>query len=73
MRKPKLEDFYDVNDPRGCSSSEYDNYIKALQLYNNGSVSNIEYLSVEEIIKKYPLTKEEKINLRKLIENEKQT
>jgi len=31
--KPKLEDFYDTSDPRGCSSSEYDDYQKALNSY----------------------------------------
>lgn len=29
--KPKLEDFYDTSDPRGCSSSEYEDYQKALE------------------------------------------
>ena len=28
--EPKIEDFYDVNDPRGCSSSEFYYYEKAL-------------------------------------------
>lgn len=28
--KPKLEDFYDQSDPRSCSTSEYNEYIKAL-------------------------------------------
>jgi hypothetical protein len=32
-KKPKLEDFYDTSDPRGCSSSEYDDYQKALDDY----------------------------------------
>jgi len=31
--EPKLEDFYDDTDPRGCSLSEYDEYIKALSNY----------------------------------------
>lgn len=30
MKKPELTDFYDESDPRGCSSSEYSLYIKAL-------------------------------------------
>jgi len=33
LKKPKLEDFYDTSDPRGCSSSEYDDYQKALDDY----------------------------------------
>jgi len=33
MNKPKLEDFYDEYDPRGCSTSEYRNYTKALDDY----------------------------------------
>lgn len=32
-RKPELEDFYDVNDPRGCSTFEYNEYLKALKDY----------------------------------------
>lgn len=28
--KPKLEDFYDESDPRGCSSTEYRNFEVAL-------------------------------------------
>ena len=31
--KPKLEDFYDSADPRGCSTSEYDNYLNTLKDY----------------------------------------
>lgn len=33
-KKPKLEDFYDKNDPLGCSSSEYNEYLKALEEYD---------------------------------------
>lgn len=29
-RKPKLSDFYDELDPRGCSTSEYNKYLNAL-------------------------------------------
>lgn len=41
MKKPKLEDFYDPTDPRGCSSSEYNEYSEAvdkyiLYMYNKG-------------------------------------
>lgn len=28
-KEPKLSDFYDENDPRGCSSSEYDEFLVA--------------------------------------------
>ena len=31
LPKPKLEDFYDISDPRGCSSSEYEDYVKAVK------------------------------------------
>ena len=34
LKEPKLEDFYDKQDPRGCSSSEYNEYLKALGDYN---------------------------------------
>jgi hypothetical protein len=30
MKKPKLEDFYDLSDPRGCSTSEYNLWMNAL-------------------------------------------
>jgi len=30
-REPQLEDFYDELDPRGCSSGEYNDYIRALE------------------------------------------
>lgn len=33
MKKPELEDFYDVHDPRGCSTGEYNDYLKALEEY----------------------------------------
>ena len=35
MKKPELEDFYDENDPRGCSTSEYDAYLNALKKWKN--------------------------------------
>jgi hypothetical protein len=38
LPKPKLEDFYDTSDPRGCSSSEYEDYanaVKKWELENN--------------------------------------
>jgi hypothetical protein len=36
-KKPQLKDFYDVDDPRGCSSSEHDDYVKKINsLYNQG-------------------------------------
>lgn len=28
--RPKLEDFYDISDPRGCSTTEYNIYEKEL-------------------------------------------
>lgn len=28
--EPKLEDFYDCHDPRGFSTSEYNEYLKAV-------------------------------------------
>jgi len=34
MSKPKLEDYYDIQDPRGCSTTEYNEYLKALDKYN---------------------------------------
>ena len=33
MKKPELEDFYDNFDPRGCSTTEYNKYLKALKEY----------------------------------------
>jgi len=33
MERPKLEDFYDQSDPRGISSSERDEYMTALKVY----------------------------------------
>ena len=35
MEKPRLEDFYDETDPRGCSSSEYTDFEKAVKIYND--------------------------------------
>lgn len=32
-KKPELKDFYDEMDPRGCSSSEYNDYQNALKEY----------------------------------------
>ena len=34
LKKPKLTDFYDVHDPRGCSTSEYGKYMNAVDEYN---------------------------------------
>lgn len=34
MKKPVLEDFYDPSDPRGCSTSEYEQYTQAVDEYN---------------------------------------
>ena len=33
MKRPELEDFYDNSDPRGCSTTEYNEYLKALKEY----------------------------------------
>lgn len=30
MKKPVLNDFYDESDPRGCSASEYNDYLSAV-------------------------------------------
>lgn len=38
MRKPRLSDFYDELDPRGCSGSEYADYEKALAEYHRLSI-----------------------------------
>lgn len=35
FREPQLDDFYDSADPRGCSTTEYNMYLKALNKYNN--------------------------------------
>lgn len=35
MKRPKLEDYYDVHDPRGCSTSEIRMYDKAVEDYEN--------------------------------------
>ena len=32
-KKPQLEDFYDPTDPRGCSSSEFNDYMRALEMW----------------------------------------
>lgn len=38
--KPKLEDFYDVSDPRGCSTSKYEEYLKALKKWEDEILLN---------------------------------
>lgn len=30
-KKPQLTDFYDSSDPRGCSTSEYEDYLKVVK------------------------------------------
>lgn len=51
MKKPKLEDFYDVNDPRGLSTSEYNDFIKAEIAYENHLKNNKMYImTTNEII-----------------------
>lgn len=37
--KPNIEDFYDVSDPRGCSSSEYYEYEQALAKWEEDNYS----------------------------------
>lgn len=36
--KPKLEDFYDESDPRGCSSTEYRQYEAALTAWEDAKI-----------------------------------
>jgi hypothetical protein len=31
MKEPQIEDFYDELDPRGISSTEYNEYLKAVE------------------------------------------
>lgn len=38
MKKPELGDFYDESDPRGCSTSEYTNYIEALKKWEKEQI-----------------------------------
>lgn len=33
IKRPKLTDFYDVSDPRGCSTSEYNSFVEAVKKY----------------------------------------
>ena len=42
MKKPKLEDFYDSSDPRGCSTREHDEWVIALNKWEklNKKVQN---------------------------------
>ena len=39
LKEPKLEDFYDEQDHRGCSSPEYNEYLKVLKEYENSKES----------------------------------
>ena len=43
LKEPKLEDFYDEQDPIGCSSSEYNEYLKDLGEYNKLRKLEIKY------------------------------
>lgn len=45
LDKPKLEDFYDSSDPRGCSTSEYNEYLKALEKYKTEKQEILEKLN----------------------------
>jgi len=40
--KPKLEEFYDTSDPRGCSTSEYNMYQTALRNWERETEGNLE-------------------------------
>lgn len=35
MKEPQLEDYYDELDPRGISSTEYNEYLKAVEKWEN--------------------------------------
>lgn len=41
MKKPQIEDFYDELDPRGISSTEYNNYLEALEEYERSTRGNL--------------------------------
>lgn len=47
---PKLEDFYDELDPRGCSTSEYNNYIIALNKWKNDNNINNNFIKDKYVI-----------------------
>lgn len=52
MNRPKLEDFYDESDPRGCSSIDYNKWIDAVRKRekNNGSTRVVEQLPEKGIV-----------------------
>lgn len=39
-KPPVIEDFYDNTDPRGCNSSEYNAYIKALKIWEEQNTTS---------------------------------
>lgn len=41
MKEPQMEDFYDELDPRGISSTEYNNYLEALEEYERSTRGNL--------------------------------
>ena len=41
MKEPQIEDFYDELDPRGISSTEYNEYLKALEEYERSTRGNL--------------------------------
>lgn len=41
MKEPQMEDFYDELDPRGISSTEYNEYLKALEEYERSTRGNL--------------------------------
>jgi hypothetical protein len=45
LSKPRLEDFYDDNDPRGCSTSELNAYEKALERWEKSQHKHIDGLT----------------------------
>ena len=46
-KKPRLEDYYDEFDPRGCTTSEYNKFLKAEKDYGVGAL--IEEKVVERV------------------------
>lgn len=52
MKKPQLEDFYDDMDPRGCSTSEFDAYEKALKNWEYWQARPMELEQMQDFIAK---------------------
>lgn len=65
MNKPKLEDFYDVDDPRGCSSSEYNQYLLALEEFENQEITLEDELEMwKQIEKNYLVESKENVIIK---------